>query len=67
MSNKVGGREFRIYRLDSWLGPNPVLTEDEEILLCEWITELARRGIPMNRNCNCLLDSAQKILNDDPG
>ena len=52
------------YGPDSRPGPSPVLTEDEENLLCEWITELSRRGIPLNRDC--LLDSVQKILNDLP-
>ena len=53
-----------LYTPDSRPGPSSILTHDEEQLLCEWITELSRRGIPINKDG--LLDSVQKILNDDP-
>jgi len=52
------------YAVDGKPGPNPVLSKEEENLLCEWILELARRGIPINRSS--LLDSVQTILNDEP-
>ena len=52
------------YTADSRPGPSPVLSYNEEKLLSEWVIEMAKRGIPMNRDC--LLDSVQKILADDP-
>lgn len=53
-----------LYVVSSRPGPSPVLSGDEEALLCEWVIEMARRGIPLNKNC--LLDSVQKILFEDP-
>jgi hypothetical protein len=44
-------------------GPAPVLTSDEENLLCTWLIELSHRGIPMQKQF--LFDSIQKILTDD--
>jgi hypothetical protein len=32
-------------------GPSTVLTANEENLLCEWLIELSRRGIPMQKQC----------------
>ena len=52
-----------LYTPSSRPGPSPVLTDDEELLICEWITEMARRGIPLV--LNNLLDSIQHIITTD--
>lgn len=52
-----------LYTPDSRPGPSPVLTDDEELLVCEWIVEMARRGIPLV--LNNLLDSIQHIIQSD--
>jgi hypothetical protein len=51
------------YSVESKPGPSTVLSEQEEQLLCEWMIELCRRGIPINKNC--LLDTVLKILEED--
>jgi len=51
------------YTANSRPGPPPVLTEDEELLMCEWIVEMTRRGIPLE--VNDLLDSSQHIIISD--
>jgi len=45
-------------------GPPTILTKEEEKLLCDWLIELSRRGIPIQKQY--LLDSIQKILSQDP-
>ena len=52
------------YTANTRPGPSPVLSHHEEKLLSDWVTEMAKRGIPMKRDC--LLNSVQKILADDP-
>jgi hypothetical protein len=52
------------YEPESRPGPSSILTPTEEQLLCEWLIELSRRGIPISKEC--LLDSVQKIIQDDP-
>ena len=52
-----------LYDPDSRPGPSPFLTTTEEKLLCDWLIEMSRRGIPVSQKC--LLDSIQKILSDD--
>jgi hypothetical protein len=52
-----------LYTPNSRPGPSPVLTDDEELLVCEWIIEMARRGIPLM--LNNLLDSIQHIMQSD--
>ena len=52
-----------LYLVSSRPGPNPVMTAEEEKLICEWIMELARRGIPLSRTT--LLDTIQDIINSD--
>jgi len=44
-------------------GPQTVLTSNEENLLVEWLIELARRGIPIQKRS--ILDSIQKIIHED--
>ena len=51
------------YNVASKPGPAPVLTADEEQLLCDWLVEMCGRGIPINQNC--LKDTVENILNDD--
>ena len=51
------------YNTTSRPGPPTILTVDEELLLVEWITELARRGIPLSKEN--LLDSVQSIVKSD--
>jgi DDE superfamily endonuclease/Tc5 transposase DNA-binding domain len=51
------------YKPDARPGPCTILTQAEELLLQEWIVEMSRRGLPMNREN--LLDSIQVILSED--
>ena len=44
-------------------GPATILTDEEELLLVQWITELARRGVPLSKEN--LLDSVQSIVISD--
>ncbi len=44
-------------------GPNPILNQEEEELLCQWVIELSRRGIPLNKRS--LLDTVQRIIAED--
>ena len=72
MSVRTAAKEFGVprttlvdlfkgrYSVTAKLGPSTVLTADEENLLCDWLVELCRRGIPVNKNC--LLDSVQQII-----
>jgi len=39
------------YTANSRPGPSPVLSHHEEKLLSEWVIEMAKRGIPMKRDC----------------
>ena len=45
-------------------GPPIILTSDEEKALCDWLIELSRRGIPVQKKF--LLDSIQQILIAEP-
>ena len=45
-------------------GPATILTTDEETVLCNWLIELSRRGIPVQKKF--LLDSIQQIITADP-
>lgn len=51
------------YNIDSKLRPPTVLTPDEKNVLCEWLTELCRRGIPINKQS--LLDTVETIIQED--
>ncbi len=51
------------YTVSSRPGPSTVLTPDEELLLCDWMVEMCRRALPVNKQC--LLDSVQKIIAED--
>ena len=51
------------YSVYSHSGPPTVLTKDEELLLCNWLIEMCRRGMPINKRS--LLDTVQKILTED--
>ena len=44
-------------------GPATILTADEEQLFCDWLIELCRRGIPLQKDF--LFDSIQRILLED--
>ena len=48
------------YKIEARAGPSPVLTINEENSLCEWLLELHRRNIPINKYI--LIDSAQNII-----
>jgi len=52
-----------LYEPESRPGSASFLTPTEE-LLEEWLIELARRGIPVNKDY--LLNRVKKILNNDP-
>jgi len=45
-------------------GPSTVLTTEEEAVLCDWLIELCRIGIQIQKAL--LLDSIQRILTDEP-
>lgn len=51
------------YKPDARPGPPTILTEQEENLLQEWVLEMSRRGLPLNK-IN-LLGSVQRIICDD--
>ena len=51
------------YKHDARPGPSTILTQAEESLLQEWVVEMSRRGLPLNRDN--LLDSIQEIINED--
>ena len=51
------------YKHDARPGPSTILTQTEESLLQEWVVEMSRRGLPLNRDN--LLDSIQEIINED--
>jgi len=51
------------YKHDARPGPCTILTKEEELLLVEWIIEMSRRGLPLNRDN--LLDSIQEIISED--
>ena len=44
-------------------GPATILTTDEETALCNWLIELSRRGMPVQKKH--LLDSIQQIITTD--
>jgi len=52
------------YKVDSRPGPSPVLTSSEESLLVEWITEMGRRALPIQKDQ--LIDKILDVLNEEP-
>ena len=53
----------RVVTLIADLGPSPAPIDDEELLVCEWIVEMARRGTPLV--LNNLVHSIQHIIQSD--
>lgn len=51
------------YKPETRPGPATILNATEELLLEQWIIEMSRRGLPLNRHN--VMDSIQKIINDD--
>jgi hypothetical protein len=52
-----------LYSVHAKSGPATVLTEQEEALLSEWLIELCRRGIPINKDS--LIDTVETIVKED--